>query len=53
MPQQEPNLGTVNPSTALAWTAAAGITFLILGARQPRPHLTHAITVPAEEVRHA
>ena len=37
----------------LAWTAAAGITFLVLGARQPRPHLAHAITVPAEEVRHA
>ena len=36
----------------LAWTAAAGITFLVLGARQPRPHLTHA-TVPVKEVRHA
>ncbi len=37
----------------LAWTAAAGITFLVLGARQSRrPHLTHA-TVPVKEVRHA
>ena len=26
----------------LAWTAAAGITFLVLGARQPRPHLAEA-----------
>jgi len=35
----------------LAWTAAAGIT--LLAARRPRPHLTHATTVPVKEVRHA
>jgi len=35
----------------LAWTAAAGITFLV--TRQPRPDHVYATTVPAKEVRHA
>jgi len=34
----------------LAWTAAAGITFLV--TRQLRPELIHA-TVAVNEVRHA
>jgi len=35
----------------LAWTAAAGITFLV--ARQTRPDHAYATTVPVKEVRHA
>lgn len=31
----------------LAWTAAAGITFLVLGARQPRPHLRVRLSILA------